>query len=785
MTSQSSGDGITLRPGKVANRRRKVIFTLDFEEIQNDQQSLNGFGVDPIFRKSRANKNRYPRRNSDTPSSKVPRVTTKRGKTATPYGDVSSCDSNTTSSNQDETSDDDDDFFSCASNFPPSIVEDAIPSSQCEVETTRTTSPSSILCETGGATSDTSQSSFKRRQGYASRQADIDKENESEVQSTAPEEGNDETVTCIQNEDPFSTVATLDEERSVTFTSVASSYISAPRHVMLPENEVEDNNSGISEDSSSLERTEESTMLNDNIFRPLERQSTDKLYKEELTSASKQISMTGEVVIRVYQSDFVPNRTSIVNSNPHDHRQQAIHKDDPSDDLKQFSNHSHKTDPTLSVFSGTNNSSATSFPEHDIQHEDDELLLVGPPTRCIRKNKSKSKPNTGNTGSDGDEADEVEGLPVNRGLDVAASIDAVSLASSSTSSTRGNRSQSKSARNSRSSASSSCQDSSHSSHSDSNGSQPELPVLRLTEIDNEHNHNPQPRFRDYGAGPLSVSSSHSDSHDSHPKLPVLRLTAIDNEQNHNPQPRFLDYAARPSPISSTKPSSYLDLEETRRSLDEDESASSSEPKEETERKQGGITLSAFFRKSLQEQSLHLDSELAKRSFDEEDLDISYTEKDESVNDGSISLSSFFRKPEKPKSSSALLMVTRWNEEDQHASQSLNLQLDHSRALFTPSGDDTPNESGPKHSRETKGGDSKDRFSLATCWQCLWNVFQNYEMASLVVVVIFLAKAYPPIGATYVYPRITASWISVVFMFGKYCAGVVSLVWGHDGTLYSS
>ena len=41
-----------------------------------------------------------------------------------------------------------------------------------------------------------------------------------------------------------------------------------------------------------------------------------------------------------------------------------------------------------------------------------------------------------------------------------------------------------------------------------------------------------------------------------------------------------------------------------------------------------------------------------------------------------------------------------------------------------------------------------------------------EFVILVVIVILLARAYPPLGAEYLYPQITATWIAVVFIFGK-------------------
>ena len=41
---------------------------------------------------------------------------------------------------------------------------------------------------------------------------------------------------------------------------------------------------------------------------------------------------------------------------------------------------------------------------------------------------------------------------------------------------------------------------------------------------------------------------------------------------------------------------------------------------------------------------------------------------------------------------------------------------------------------------------------------------NNEFLILVLMVILLAKLYPPLGAVYVHPTITASWMAVIFIF---------------------
>jgi sodium/bile acid cotransporter 7 len=53
-----------------------------------------------------------------------------------------------------------------------------------------------------------------------------------------------------------------------------------------------------------------------------------------------------------------------------------------------------------------------------------------------------------------------------------------------------------------------------------------------------------------------------------------------------------------------------------------------------------------------------------------------------------------------------------------------------------------------------------------CEWCVDFYFTN-EFLFLVVVVILLAKAYPPLGAEYLRPEITATWIAVIFIFCTY------------------
>jgi hypothetical protein len=51
-----------------------------------------------------------------------------------------------------------------------------------------------------------------------------------------------------------------------------------------------------------------------------------------------------------------------------------------------------------------------------------------------------------------------------------------------------------------------------------------------------------------------------------------------------------------------------------------------------------------------------------------------------------------------------------------------------------------------------------------CWLKLIQFYREQEFIILIVLAILLAYAYPPLGATYLVPQITATWIAVIFIF---------------------
>ena len=45
-------------------------------------------------------------------------------------------------------------------------------------------------------------------------------------------------------------------------------------------------------------------------------------------------------------------------------------------------------------------------------------------------------------------------------------------------------------------------------------------------------------------------------------------------------------------------------------------------------------------------------------------------------------------------------------------------------------------------------------------------YNNNDFICQVVIAILLARAYPPLGAEYLQPQITSTWIAVIFIFSK-------------------
>jgi hypothetical protein len=57
--------------------------------------------------------------------------------------------------------------------------------------------------------------------------------------------------------------------------------------------------------------------------------------------------------------------------------------------------------------------------------------------------------------------------------------------------------------------------------------------------------------------------------------------------------------------------------------------------------------------------------------------------------------------------------------------------------------------------------------LLQMWIRWCKFYMNNDFLILVLCAILLAKAYPPLGADYLQPQITSTWIAVVFIFRKF------------------
>jgi sodium/bile acid cotransporter 7 len=66
------------------------------------------------------------------------------------------------------------------------------------------------------------------------------------------------------------------------------------------------------------------------------------------------------------------------------------------------------------------------------------------------------------------------------------------------------------------------------------------------------------------------------------------------------------------------------------------------------------------------------------------------------------------------------------------------------------------------------GDEQPPKSLCRRIWNRWCVFyNNNDFLIMIVIAILLARAYPPLGADYLQPEITSTWIAVIFIFGTY------------------
>jgi len=79
---------------------------------------------------------------------------------------------------------------------------------------------------------------------------------------------------------------------------------------------------------------------------------------------------------------------------------------------------------------------------------------------------------------------------------------------------------------------------------------------------------------------------------------------------------------------------------------------------------------------------------------------------------------------------------------------------------------TPETTGTSFSEDWNSGDNDEgsESCLRKACQYLLRSYKTHEFLILVLFAIVLARAYPPLGATYLAPHITTTWIAVVFLF---------------------
>ena len=70
----------------------------------------------------------------------------------------------------------------------------------------------------------------------------------------------------------------------------------------------------------------------------------------------------------------------------------------------------------------------------------------------------------------------------------------------------------------------------------------------------------------------------------------------------------------------------------------------------------------------------------------------------------------------------------------------------------------------KHEIETNNNNT----CYAKIYKCWAHIISTHSFLLGVIIAILLAKVYPPLGAIYLYPQITATWIAVMFVFSKLC-----------------
>jgi sodium/bile acid cotransporter 7 len=71
---------------------------------------------------------------------------------------------------------------------------------------------------------------------------------------------------------------------------------------------------------------------------------------------------------------------------------------------------------------------------------------------------------------------------------------------------------------------------------------------------------------------------------------------------------------------------------------------------------------------------------------------------------------------------------------------------------------------PQSEDGSESADKQEPSCQQKAWRKWCDFYAENEFVVLVIVVICLARAYPPLGADYLQPQITSTWIAVIFIF---------------------
>lgn len=79
-------------------------------------------------------------------------------------------------------------------------------------------------------------------------------------------------------------------------------------------------------------------------------------------------------------------------------------------------------------------------------------------------------------------------------------------------------------------------------------------------------------------------------------------------------------------------------------------------------------------------------------------------------------------------------------------------------------DDNANQEIELPQEEEQQHQKEEASNKPSCWKRIVRFYWSNEFVLLIIAVILLARAFPPLGATYLAPDITATWIAVIFIF---------------------